>query len=132
MVTISRLLADFAHRGIRLIAEPPKLIVKPASCLTDQDCEFLRTHKAEILTILSLESSPAKFQDSPLSDRDGPDGRVDSAATSSSPSGISPGIISEIARIEPVALVLVGVANASGILSFGRIHRNTLAALSLC
>jgi len=47
------LIADFERRGIRLIPDPPKLAVEPASRLTDADCAAIRAHKAELLALLS-------------------------------------------------------------------------------
>jgi hypothetical protein len=47
------LIADLQARGIRLIPNPPKLAVEPASKLTDDDCAAIRAHKAELLRLLT-------------------------------------------------------------------------------
>ena len=48
-MTVQVLIDDLSQRGIRLIPEPPKLIVEPASKLTDADRALIRQHKDELL-----------------------------------------------------------------------------------
>jgi hypothetical protein len=55
MDTASMMLADFQARGIRLIPDPPKLSIEPASKLTDKDRGAIRQHKAELLALLMAE-----------------------------------------------------------------------------
>src|SRR6266851_3306380 len=50
---VQALMEDFSRRGIRLIPNPPKLVVEPASILTDADRVAIRTHKGELLALLS-------------------------------------------------------------------------------
>ncbi len=52
-----RLIEDFRARGIRLIPEPPKLVVEPASRLTDADRQAIRALKPALMELLSPERS---------------------------------------------------------------------------
>jgi hypothetical protein len=49
------LLSDFRSRGIRLIPNPPRLTVGPASRLTDAAREAIRAAKAELLAALAAD-----------------------------------------------------------------------------
>jgi len=58
------LIANLSRRGIRLIPNPPKLSVEPASKLTDQDREAIRTAKPELLALLTRGERQAVMPDS--------------------------------------------------------------------
>ena len=60
------LISDFSRRGIRLIPNPPKLIVAPASKLTDQDRQAIRSHKPALLEALTNRTSPKTEPAEPL------------------------------------------------------------------
>jgi hypothetical protein len=60
-MTAAMLIAEFHQRGIRLIPEPPKLAVEPASKLTGIDRERIRKHKADLLALLSAEHKKAEI-----------------------------------------------------------------------
>src|ERR1700730_17092501 len=47
------LIEDFSRRGIRLIPNPPRLTVEPASRLSDADRAAIRASKPELLRILA-------------------------------------------------------------------------------
>jgi hypothetical protein len=51
-MTAQALIDNLTRRGIRLIAEPPRLTVEPASKLTDDDRALIRAHKVELLSHL--------------------------------------------------------------------------------
>ena len=51
------LIRDFRRRGIRLIPNPPKLSVEPASRLTNDDRQAIRQHIAAILPRLAAAHS---------------------------------------------------------------------------
>jgi hypothetical protein len=55
MNAAASLITEFHQRGIRLIPNPPKLAVEPASRLTDSDRERLRRYKPDLLALLSAE-----------------------------------------------------------------------------
>lgn len=55
------LIVDFRRRGIRLIPNPPKLSVEPASKLTDEDRKAIRQHKAAILARLAAQHEQAEI-----------------------------------------------------------------------
>jgi hypothetical protein len=59
-VDVNAVLADFAYRGIRLIPDPPKLIVEPASRLTDRDRAAIREHKPALLAVLTQPRRPTQ------------------------------------------------------------------------
>src|SRR5690242_8224162 len=52
-MNVETLIASFSARGIRLIPNPPKLTVEPASKLTDADRAAIRQAKPELLRILA-------------------------------------------------------------------------------
>jgi hypothetical protein len=54
------LLRKLTARGIRLIADPPRLIAKPASLLTEDDCTLIRAHRAALLDLLKAGNGEAK------------------------------------------------------------------------
>lgn len=58
------ILQDFARRGIRLIPNPPKLAVEPASRLTDTDRDAIRRYKADLLALLSRPATAPSIQES--------------------------------------------------------------------
>jgi hypothetical protein len=56
-MNLEALIADFTRRGIRLIADPPKLIVEPASKLTDEDRQVIRAIKPALLAYLQAQKA---------------------------------------------------------------------------
>jgi hypothetical protein len=60
-MNVEALIADFSRRGIRLIPNPPKLSVEPASKLTDQDREAIRAHKSDLLACLRQQQEEAEI-----------------------------------------------------------------------
>jgi TubC N-terminal docking domain len=52
-MSIESLLAGLVERGIRLIPDGDRLVVEPASKLSDDDRRAIRAHKAALLTLLS-------------------------------------------------------------------------------
>lgn len=59
MIDAVSLVDSLRRRDIRLIPDPPKLIVEPASKLTDADREAIRTHKPELLRLLAYAEPEA-------------------------------------------------------------------------
>jgi hypothetical protein len=57
-MNVEAIIADLTQRGIRLIPDPPKLGVEPASKLTDADRKAIRAHKSELLTVLANRQQP--------------------------------------------------------------------------
>jgi RNA polymerase subunit RPABC4/transcription elongation factor Spt4 len=55
------LITELSNRGIRLIPNPPKLIVVPAAKLTDEDCEAIRRHKAGLLALLVVRTEQSEI-----------------------------------------------------------------------
>lgn len=51
---------DFQRRGIQLIADPPKLVVQPASKLTDADRAAIREFKPTLLKLLSKDDPASR------------------------------------------------------------------------
>ena len=47
------LLENLTRRGVRLTAEPPKLVAEPSDLLTDEDRQAVRAHKADLLGLLA-------------------------------------------------------------------------------
>ncbi len=47
------LLENLTRRGVRLTAEPPKLVAEPSDLLTDEDRQAIRAYKAELLGLLA-------------------------------------------------------------------------------
>jgi hypothetical protein len=92
------LITDFKRRGIKLIPNPPKLTVAPASKLTDSDRAAIRAAKAELLKLLEA----ADLHDHEEDEID----RVASGEGWNPPAEIPPAIVSEIERIESQALTL--------------------------
>jgi len=61
-MTAESLIADFRIRGIKLIPNPPKLVVKRADRLTDTDRELNRAHKDELLAALKAEQAAQQVE----------------------------------------------------------------------
>lgn len=59
MVEAVALLENLNRRGVRLTANPPKLIAEPSHLLTDADRREIRRYKPELLALLADESGPA-------------------------------------------------------------------------
>jgi len=59
------IITGLAQRGIRLIPNPPKLSVEPASKLTDADRRIIHDRKAELLEFLSLPSERNRWLEGP-------------------------------------------------------------------
>jgi uncharacterized Zn finger protein (UPF0148 family) len=57
---VHALFTELSKRGIRLIPNPPKLIAVPAAKLTDEDCEAIRHHKADLLALLAAKHKQAE------------------------------------------------------------------------
>lgn len=56
-MNVQSIIENFAHRGIRLIADGDGVIVEPASKLTNQDRELIRQHKPAILATLTMQDT---------------------------------------------------------------------------
>ena len=66
------LVATLAARGVQLIPDGEALVAKPASKLTDQDRQAIRSHKPELLRLLLIERIGAtRKPDEWLAYRDG-------------------------------------------------------------
>ena len=59
-MSVEALIADFNRRGIRFIPNPPKLVVEPASRLTEWDRALIRAYKAEMLAMLADAKPPPR------------------------------------------------------------------------
>src|SRR6266849_5865671 len=92
------LLSDFRARGIRLIPNPPRLTVEPASRLTDVDRAAIRAAKSELLRLLVADGFHDHEED-----------EIDRVARDDGwrpPTEIPPAIAAKIKCIEPRALAL--------------------------
>ncbi|MDD5461838.1 MAG: hypothetical protein PHG00_09425 [Methylococcales bacterium] len=56
-------LAEIRNSGFSLALANGSLEVKPASALTQQQRQFLKTHKAEIIEELTSENNPVEWRD---------------------------------------------------------------------
>jgi tubulysin polyketide synthase-like protein len=65
-MTAPAFIESFAARGFSFLADGGKLIVSPASALTDEDRQAIREHKAELLDLLADEN--IEMHDSALFD----------------------------------------------------------------
>lgn len=86
-MTAEALITAFFARGIRFIANPPKLTVEPASRLTEADRELIRAHKPALLDfLLKGQEERTKTGEATLSNRGpcGPQKFIDGHAASAS------------------------------------------------
>jgi hypothetical protein len=108
------LLEDFSRRGIRLIPNPPRLTVEPASRLTDVDRAAIRAAKSELLRLLVADGAEVigeRWLNASRLGRedDEREDEVDRVARNDGwrpPAEPPPDVIVEIRRIEAQALAL--------------------------